>query len=38
MQNSNKADHETTQDVLVASFKLASITVRLAGYFVVQSG
>ena len=38
MQNSSKADHETIQEVLVAIFKPVTISVRLAGYFLVQSG
>ena len=38
MQNSTKGDHETIQKGLVAIFKLAAISVRLAGYFLVQSG
>ena len=39
MQNSTKADHETIQKVLVAILTMvAAISVRLAGYILVQSG
>ena len=36
MQNSTKADHETIQEALFAIFKLAAISVRLAGYLAIS--